>query len=150
MRSHYFDEEGRQLKPLPKKWMDASRFKVGDKIEWLDNTTVHFGCDECKAKSYFHYNNANRERCEDRPMCGLIGVVTEVRNGRGTYPGRWMADFVIRSVLAACMCNFLSVRTAIQTARSAALRATSTEKVAIGGRLAKHVRKIVDSFRSRQ
>ncbi len=87
----YFDEgDGRQLRPLPKKWIDLSRFKVGDKIEYLGDDRVHFPCAECKAKSYFHYSNANRDACEERPMKGQIGVVERVNSGYGTFPSRYM------------------------------------------------------------
>lgn len=90
----YFDaNKDRQLKPFPKKWMDASRFKVGDKIEFLRYTRIHIPCEECVAKSsYFHYNNANADRCENRSMKGMIGTVTEVHNGYGEFPDRWVSD----------------------------------------------------------
>lgn len=93
-RAEYFDEEGKQLKPLPLKWLDLSkRFKVGDKIRYLRSNTVHISSAECKAKSHFHYRNENREKCEDRQMLGMIGVVLQVNQGDGRcWPPRWVRD----------------------------------------------------------
>lgn len=89
----YFDEDGKQLKPLPAKWLDLSRFKVGDRIRYLRRNLVHIPCAECKAKSWFHYNNANAEKCESRDMAGSIGVVLKVNQGDSRcWPPRWVPD----------------------------------------------------------
>jgi hypothetical protein len=67
----YFDEgdDNKQLAPLPQAWMDASRFKVGDEIEWLEKG-VYAGVD----------------------LKGRIAVVTEVWPGRGSFPSRWVPE----------------------------------------------------------
>ena len=86
------DEDAKQLRPFPRKWMDASRFKVGDKIEFLRDTRIHIPCEECKARDQFHYNGANLDKCESRSMKGLIGVVTGIRNGYGEFPSRYVSE----------------------------------------------------------
>lgn len=62
--SEYFDEDGRQIKALPKKWKDASRFKVGDKILYHGNL----------------YNDVYKDK---------IGIITKVHSGIGSFEGQW-------------------------------------------------------------
>ena len=94
-REEYFDiETGKQIKPLPPGWLDLSkRFKIGDKIRYLGDNSVHIPCPECKEKSWFHHNGANRDRCEQRSMHRMIGVVLEVNQGDARcWPPRWAKD----------------------------------------------------------
>lgn len=65
----YFTEDGKQTRPLPKRWMDPSNFAVGDRIQYLEK-----GC----------YAGIDlREH---------IGTVVEVRSGYGEFPSRWVVD----------------------------------------------------------
>lgn len=69
----YFDSEGKQVKLLPKKWTDASRFKVGDHVQYLENQ-----------RWSFKRNGGNLQ--------GMIGTVTKVNPGYGPFPSEWRTD----------------------------------------------------------
>lgn len=87
----YFNEEGKQLKPLPKKWLDLSRFKVGDKIEHLRDDLVHIPCEECLKKDWYHHGGVQGD-CKHLNMKGQVGVVVAVHSGSSSYPSRWRED----------------------------------------------------------
>lgn len=89
----YFDDEGKQVRALPKKWLDLSRFKVGGKVRYLDPTrTVHIPCADCRAKSYYHYNGFAGE-CEVRRLVGMVGVIEKVNHGDARFfPPRFYDD----------------------------------------------------------
>lgn len=81
--SQYFADEGedyKQLRALPRKWMDLSRFKVGDKVEYLETTLVYFG------EQHFGYKPHDPADWKD--MKGLIGVIVGVHNGFGSFEQR--------------------------------------------------------------
>src|SRR5262245_45243755 len=86
----YFDDEGKQTRALPRKWMDAiGHFKVGDRIEYLGDVRVHIPCAECLEKSWYHHNGHQGD-CETRPLKGQIGTIEKVTNGYGIFPPRWL------------------------------------------------------------
>lgn len=81
--SQYWADEGddfAQIAPLPREWMDLSRFKVGDKIEYLKTTLVYFGPTR--------YGYSPHDPKEWKDMKGLIGVIVEVHNGYGSFARR--------------------------------------------------------------
>jgi hypothetical protein len=74
-RQPYFDEGfEKQTRPFPKKWMDASRFRVGDRIEFIDDLLVWIS------------------ETETRNLKGQIGIVEKVRPGYGPFPPRLHTD----------------------------------------------------------
>lgn len=74
-RRPYFNADfEKQIRPFPKKWMDASRFKVGDKIEFIDDLLVFVS------------------ETETRNLKGQIGIVEKVRDGSGPFPPRLHTD----------------------------------------------------------
>jgi hypothetical protein len=92
-QADYFDDEMKQIKRMPAKWLDLSRFKVGDRIRYLRDNLIHIPCDECKQKDWFHHNGQNHERCETRNMRGLVGVVTKINQGDARFwPPRHVLD----------------------------------------------------------
>lgn len=60
----YFDDEGHQLRQLPKKWMDPSRFKIGQKVIIFD------------LSSYLHGGK------------NIEGIIVELHPGYGSWPPR--------------------------------------------------------------
>ena len=89
----YEDDDGKQTRPLPRKWMQPSqRFKIGDRIEFLDDHRIHDPCDECRAKEWFHYNGANYDKCGTKNLKGQVGVVLKVNDGCGSFPPTWYPD----------------------------------------------------------
>lgn len=74
----FFDESGeKQIKPYPKKWLDPSRFKVGDKIEFLERLMV---CTE---------RDAHGEPIGWSDLKGQIGIVEKLNRGYGSFPPRY-------------------------------------------------------------
>lgn len=79
-RKRYFDANfDKQVRAFPKKWMDASRFKVGDRIEFLAVHLVQLDLTEGTAAQVLDLN-------------GQIGIVENIRHGRGSFPPRWISD----------------------------------------------------------
>lgn len=78
-KTPYFDENfDRQLKPFPKKWMDLTRFKVGDRVEFLEDHSVCVEMDRFGRPTKW----AN--------LKGQIGIVEKVNPGYGAFPPRFI------------------------------------------------------------
>jgi hypothetical protein len=74
----YFDEDReKQTKRFPAKWMDASRFEVGAKIEFLESLRVATKLD------------AHGHVLEWSDLKGQIGIVQKLNNGYGDFPPRF-------------------------------------------------------------
>lgn len=71
----HFDGE-KQIKPFPRKWMDATRFKVGDRIEFLERCIV-----------ITKYEGGRV--VEQQDLKGQIGIVQKLNNGYGDFPPRY-------------------------------------------------------------
>lgn len=79
-RTPYYDADfDKQTKPFPKKWMDASRFKVGDRIEFIDDLLVQLDLREGTAARVLN-------------LKGQIGIVERVHDGYGPFPPRLHTD----------------------------------------------------------
>lgn len=90
--AQHFNDEGKQLIRLPKKWLDLSRFKVGDQIRYLDSNIVHIPCAECLEKSWYHHGG-NAGECGRKDMKGEIGTVLRVNQGDGQcFPSKYIPD----------------------------------------------------------
>lgn len=76
-RAPYFDADfDKQTHPFPREWMDASRFKVGDRVEFIDDLLVYIS------------------DTETRNLRGQFGTVEKVRDGYGPFPPRLHTDEV--------------------------------------------------------
>jgi hypothetical protein len=72
----YFDGD-KQVKPFPRKWMNLSRFKVGDRIEFLETCKVATKRDE------------RGDPLEWMDLKGQIGIVEKTNAGYGSFPPRY-------------------------------------------------------------
>lgn len=83
--SDHFDDDGRQLKPLPAAWIQLSkRFKPGDRIRWLRRQPIYTGPSPAPSGPIppEHW----------RDLAGQIGTVTEVHDGSRIYPRQFWSE----------------------------------------------------------
>lgn len=86
-RARYFDDAGKQHTPFPVSFMDASRFKTGDRIEFISD------------RRFWRPHPEGEQRINGVPhreysLKGQIGVVVSANNGYGDYPPKWVDDDV--------------------------------------------------------
>lgn len=83
--SAYFDEDGRQLKPLPAAWIQLSRrFKLGDRIRCTHHQLIYIG--PRPAPSGLIPPELFRD------LAGQIGTALSVHDGHRIYPDQQWSE----------------------------------------------------------
>lgn len=88
-KKSYFDEDGKQLRALPSKWIDLKkRFKPGDTIRWLRDDHIYVG----PRDKHGHSPGGAVPPDQVKSLKGQLGEVLRVNDGRRIYPAQWFHE----------------------------------------------------------
>jgi hypothetical protein len=90
----YYNDEDKQIKPFPAKWMSAAAcgFKVGQKVVGLEESGSGHYVGEGNEQAFVDDYEKNARTAEFRPLAGVVGTIIKVRDGYGRFPPRNIAE----------------------------------------------------------